>query len=50
LSDLAEYYSIQQDFPLSYGIGAAGPLQPTNPEAVGKARQLKAMLLNKLNR
>lgn len=45
LSDLAEYYSIQHDYPQAYGIGEGGPLQVGDPLAIAKARQLKAFNL-----
>ncbi|MCA9735657.1 MAG: hypothetical protein H6696_01765 [Deferribacteres bacterium] len=43
--DIESWYSMQNDFPLVYGVGAEGlPGSPT-PERIAKARQLKAYLL-----
>ncbi len=42
---LAEYYSIQNDFPLTYGIGKDGLPSTTSHERKSQAKQLKAFLM-----
>lgn len=43
--DLADYYSIQNEFPLTYGIGEEGLKTPAPPLRKAQAKQLKAYLL-----
>jgi len=43
---LTQYYSIQNHFPLSYGINSLGVPATAPTEVKAKARQLKAYLLN----
>ncbi len=43
--NLGEYYSLQNDFPLLYGIGDAGLPSTASLERKNQARQLKAFLL-----
>ena len=42
---IGNYYSVQQQFPMVYGIGAAGLSQSAPPERRGQAKQLKAYLM-----
>ena len=43
--NLEEYTSILEEFPLTYGVGAAGIKQPPTPVRLGQSKQLKAYLL-----
>lgn len=43
--NVANYYSVQQQFPMVYGIGAAGLPQSAPPERKALAMQLKAYLM-----
>lgn len=43
--DAEEYFSIQEHFPLMYGISSAGLPGDATPERRGQAKQLKAYLL-----
>ena len=43
--DLQQYYSIQNDFPLVYGIGADGLSPGSPPVRKAQAKQLKAFLM-----
>lgn len=43
--DLGEYYSIQHDFPVVYGIGAHGLPEDASPKRQAQAAQLKGYLL-----
>lgn len=43
--DIAQYYSIQDHFPLIYGIGKQGPPTGATDELKAQARQLKSYLL-----
>ena len=43
--DVARYYSIQQQFPAAYGIGAMGLAETASPERKARAQQLKAYLM-----
>ncbi|MBA5868944.1 MAG: hypothetical protein GDA68_02895 [Nitrospira sp. CR2.1] len=45
LPDLADYYSIQHDFPLVYGIGKGGLSDKETPSRKAQAKQLKGYLL-----
>lgn len=45
LPDLAEYFSIQHDFPLVYGIGKGGLSDKEKPLRKAQAKQLKGYLL-----
>ena len=42
---VARYHSIQQQFPVTYGIGAAGLSASASPERQALAKQLKAYLM-----
>jgi hypothetical protein len=42
--ELAEYYSVQNDFPAVYGIGQYGLPQSAGPARIGQAQQLKGFL------
>jgi hypothetical protein len=44
-NDLADYYSIQNEFPLVYGIGEVGLPESALPQRKAQALQLKAYLL-----
>ena len=44
-SDLADYYSIQNEFPLVYGIGKGGLPDTASPRRQAQALQLKGYLL-----
>ncbi|CAD5372273.1 conserved hypothetical protein [Rubrivivax sp. A210] len=43
--DAASYFPVQQQFPLAWGIGAAGLADSAPPERRAQARQLKAYLM-----
>lgn len=45
LPDLGDYYSIQHDFPLAYGIGKGGLSEKETPLRKAQAKQLKGYLL-----
>lgn len=42
---IAQYYSLQHQFPLLYGVGAAGLPENSSPERRAQSKQLKAYLL-----
>lgn len=42
---IGNYHSVQQQFPMAFGIGTAGLPQSASPERKAQARQLKAYLL-----
>ena len=42
---LASYHSVQQQFPMAYGIGSAGLPRSASPERKAQAKQLKAYLM-----
>jgi hypothetical protein len=42
---VAEYHSVQQQFPMVYGIGAVGLSRAASPERKAQAMQLKAYLM-----
>lgn len=42
---LAQYYSIQNQFPATYGIGSYGVPESASPEVKARAKQLKSYLL-----
>ncbi|MFN0195042.1 MAG: hypothetical protein ACKVP5_24200 [Aestuariivirga sp.] len=42
---VASYYSVQQQFPTAYGVGAAGLSRSASPERKAQAKQLKAYLM-----
>jgi uncharacterized protein YegP (UPF0339 family) len=44
-NDLADYYSIQNEFPLNYGIGQGGLPKDATPQRQAQALQLKGYLL-----
>jgi hypothetical protein len=44
-SILAEYYSIQHDFPSTYGLAEGGLSSETSPSRIAQSRQLRAYLL-----
>lgn len=44
-NDLADYYSIQNEFPLNYGIGEGGLPKDATPQRQAQALQLKGYLL-----
>ena len=41
---IGDYYSIQNDLPVVYGVGRTGPPGPATPERLGQARQLQGYL------
>jgi hypothetical protein len=43
--DLEDYLSVQNEFPITYGIGEAGLPSTSTPERKAQAKQLKAYLL-----
>ena len=43
--DLGNYYTVQQQFPMVYGIGTAGLSRSAPPERRAQAKQLKAYLM-----
>jgi hypothetical protein len=43
--NVANYFSVQQQFPMVYGIGAAGLPQSASPERKVQAKQLKAYMM-----
>ena len=43
--DLGSYYSIQNHFPLNYGVGEAGAPEPATEKRKAQVRQLRAYLL-----
>lgn len=42
---IAQYYSLQHQFPMVYGVGAAGLPENSTPERRAQSKQLKAYLL-----
>lgn len=43
--DLSKYYSIQNDFPLVYGVGIEGPHKKADTHTKSRVNQMKAFLL-----
>ena len=43
--NLSKYFSIQNDFPATYGIGDKGPAAGSSPEKLGAIKQLKGYLM-----
>jgi hypothetical protein len=41
---IGEYYSIQNDLPVAYGVGETGPPAPTSSQRLGQAKQLQGYL------